>query len=178
MTSWMNTVRLLTVVSFLLVGITVYTDGKVPNDLKRNPQKAATISEGLQLSLETENQAFSSGEPVLVTIVLKNVSAKERRLVGASPYKIYEFVVKDEKGVDAPLTAYGKNLAGGADHLERGEFILRPGEEKREQIEIGKLFEIGNQGTYSVTARRTVFKIESYDLAELVSNTIDFTILN
>jgi hypothetical protein len=150
----------------------------VPNALKRNPQNAGAISEGLQLAIETENRAFSSGEPVLVTIVLKNVSAKERRLVGASPYKIYKFIVKDEKGVDAPLTAFGKNLAEGVDHLERGEFVLQPWEEKREQIEIGKLFEIGNQGPYSVTAKRAVFKIESYDLAELVSNTIDFRVLN
>jgi hypothetical protein len=42
---------------------------------------------------------------------LRNVSAEERQVTGASPDKVYKFSVKDERGRDAGLTEFGQELA-------------------------------------------------------------------
>lgn len=163
---------------FLLMGTTVHTKSRM-RDLGRSVVSNDTAtSEGFQLSLQSEKEAFLAEEPIVLNLTLRNISTEEGRVIGANPYQLYKFIVTDQKGVTMPLAEFGKHLAKEeGDFLGRAVVTIGPEKEVREKIEINKIFIMDAPGVYSVTAKRIgICKREREGVGELTSNTAFITI--
>ena len=133
------------------------------------------LSEGFQVSANLESESEGSGVSLLLKLSIKNVTTGILSFPSNYPERDYEVIVTNEKGVRAPLTTFGKRLQE-PEESRLVEVKVKAGEEVKDQISLNKIYDLSANGTYSLTAKRKVFKRNGKGIAEVVSNTVKFTI--
>jgi hypothetical protein len=147
---------------------------------KQPARGAGKAADGWQLSALPERQKVPAGEPVVVTLTLKNVGKGSLVYGEASPQDDYArmVTVTDEIGAaTVPKTRYGKSFQGAP--VKR--FVtrtLRPGQEVTAKLYVSRVFDMTVGGTYRITVQHPfAFKPgEALAYAEVVSNTVEVTI--
>ena len=113
---------------------------------------------GLQISVRAEKNIVSSGNPLVLRVVLKNVGPKTFTYIIKNSELVYGFVVTDEAGNSMPLTRYGQLLHKPADPtMEMNDSIypvnLLPGEQGLpNRLPLSTMYDISVPETYKIMA--------------------------
>lgn len=137
------------------------------------PQSSRTQlkqTEGFQLvaRLTDGEDVVTAGKPILLTVTLKNVSARSLKLFRTS--FLYDFViqVQDASGRDVEMTELGKQRRRNVEmYISREQLVLAPGRQLETTVELSALYKITKAGAYSITFRRLVPRLSGKGLAEL-----------
>lgn len=113
------------------------------------------ISDGWQLTATLENVEVAAGDPVRLTLILRNTTKGKLIYGESSPGFDYlrSISVTDDKGQDVPRTRYG---APWKDALEFKKFVsrtLEPGQQVRTTLNLGLAFDLTKSGTYTIHAK-------------------------
>ena len=138
-------------------------------------ESAAPASEGFQLLAKVERVPTDSGDSLVLKLTMKNVTTETLRLIKTVPEKLYQVTVTNDRGEPLPLTEYGKRRR---EAVPGARIVLRvgPGEEVQQEIPLDKMYDLTGKGTYSLTVKRNVLKRQGEGFAEVVSNTVKFTV--
>jgi hypothetical protein len=131
--------------------------GQAPG-INHPPNHAIIPSERIQVRAAIDPASAKAGTPIIVKLVSKNIWYD---VVTVSDYGAevdYELIVVDSSGKEAPRTARG-------DQLFRGEYVLlrtaviylEPGKEIRAEIDVTKIYQVAQPGTYYMWATRDPF---------------------
>lgn len=107
------------------------------------------VSTRLRLTAAIDPASAKLHVPITVKLTLKNTSSKIASVVDTSPEYDFEFVVADSSGKEPPRTALG-------DRMSQGKFVLlrsnrqdlEPGQEIVSEIDVTKIYQITQPGTY------------------------------
>ena len=138
-------------------------------NLKETIQWGET-KEGFSLSISLDKREISRGQPVLVTVRIKNVSDMELRLVETDSEKDYSFVLKDSEGKELPKLRYQKRLEETKEEFRRKATIISPGQVIEYKTNLGRRFDLSLEGEYSIQAQRQVLTNGGVGSVTLVSN--------
>ena len=150
--------------------------------LRRKPENQKTPvtessgppSEGFQLSAKVEIVSTAYGDSPVLKLSIKNVTSEILRLVVTTSVRDYQVTITNENGEALPLTDYGRQRQEAEGR--RMLIEVQAEEEVQDEIPLGKLYNLTTNGTYSVTVKRKVFRRSGEGFAEVVSNTVKFTI--
>lgn len=119
------------------------------------------------VTLTAQHVQFKAGAPVPVKLSMTNTSDHDLRfdvmVIQCKPLNYVPVTVRqvqvelyDSKGTPVPLTLYGKAVRGQVGECAgKGQpAILKPGENRIEEADLGKEFDVKNPGTYTVRALR------------------------
>jgi len=128
-----------------------------------SPQPAATGPQRTPyaLSIRAKHDEFRVGEEIRIEIVLKNISAQPLLAAPVIPTAetSYRAYVQDEKGNSAPETRLSRQLRSDKDEAGRETVTvfetgpvgyLQPGESTKEEIILGRLYDLSRPGKYTV----------------------------
>jgi hypothetical protein len=108
------------------------------------------VVDGFQLSLRFERQEFSNGEPIIVSILMRNVSDKRltyiRETVNGRPSPIYVAVWKEQEKLKLETD---DNLVPRASATK---VDLYPRTQHRYRLRLDKFYDLSKPGVYSVQA--------------------------
>jgi hypothetical protein len=109
----------------------------------------------LQLFAEVKPAGVKPGGPVTIEVKLKNVSSKNVHLGYSEPIFNYGITVVDMFGKEPPRTEWGdKLLRGEVWSISQQDFDLEPGKEEQAVLDITKIFQLTQPGTYFVRINR------------------------
>jgi hypothetical protein len=126
-------------------------------------------SEGMQMSLRFSKNVVSSGEPVIATILIRNVSDKPGyySLWGTSVEKDFNLTVVGESGaglaslraqsdlsIDPGKSGFKQRLSNIVNNSKA--IPLPPGSQNSHLIRLDELFDLRNPGKYYVTASHSI----------------------
>lgn len=111
--------------------------------------------EGLAISVAVGKDSFKESELVGLNVVLRNFGTAPVPIVVRSPWVDYVYTVRDSRGNELPMNAYGQQRAKAS--LERRKIIrdLQPGESQEDDFELSKGVDLEHPDTYTVFATRT-----------------------
>jgi len=111
---------------------------------------------GYLLSVTLEKPEVSASEPVVIRVAVKNGSKESISYILELPEKTFKLSVKDAKGREVPLTAYGKRLFGKRPQGESGTqgVNLKPGAKSEFRMLVNRIYDMTVSGTYTIVARR------------------------
>ncbi|GEM_PF-5086368 len=126
-------------------------------DSKKSNIKVLSKEPILELGLKVKK--FQIGEPVELTLTIKNETNFTIVLFDVVPERSFEITVKDAKGSSLPLTEIGQrkvypNIIMGREsvHVESGkELILR------RKVRLNELFDLKRAGNYTLKVKRTYY---------------------
>src|SRR5262245_56599058 len=95
--------------------------------------------EGQSLSIKTEKHAYAPGVPITLDVRLRNVSHEDVTVVGGFPTSTYRVSIVFEDKDDVPLTLWRDGAVHPA-RADAGVYRLKPGQERRTEIELDRLF--------------------------------------
>jgi len=161
--TWLSAV-LLTVA---LIAVATLEGGTDQDAKQVRPDACGDVTAGLQLCMRTERRRFGPCEPIRLYLSLKNVSSPVCSVMQSYlPIKDYTFELTDESSKGVPLTQYGQRCLKAA---RVGKFLrLDRADALEEEVLINRLYDMTDDGIYTIVARRTVsgengktFKVES-----------------
>ena len=158
--------------AFLLAGDPVLRAGE---DMPQRPtgDQQAPPAEMCQLSAQFEKDTYAPCAPVLLWISIRNTTKHPVVMFETRPENHYRLVVRDERGNIVPLTSYGQGIG---EVLRNVRVTLDPGKEVREHILLNRLYDMTVSGTYTVTAKRRVFRSEGMLPSDVLSKPAAVTI--
>lgn len=141
------------------------------------------VTEGLQMTttILSTHSSPKATDIFILDIAVKNVISKEAGLYETG-LEVNEFhvQVKDSKGVQVPLTAFGKKTVfTGKRQIYRLNMmiLLEPGQTKHFYVWLNRSYDLSLDGRYSVDAKCDVARLDDKGSATMVSNTASFDIL-
>lgn len=129
------------------------------------------VIEGFQLSIRFDKDTFRAGEPVTVTVLIRNVTEKKvfyRDFVGMrgdSPVCQFDVLDERQKPVARVDPRAPADITDGP-HIPRG---LKPGTQCRYDMKLEGKFKLDQSGRYTIRARRWVHKLQGDGYAQLES---------
>lgn len=136
------------------------------------------IAGGFQLSARFEKQTFRLGEPVVATVIIRNVAEQighYRDWVGLhEDAGVCQFEILDEqkKIVTRTDPRAPADITDGP-HIPRA---LKPGSQCRYEVKLSEKFKLDRPGTYIVRAHRWVHKLQGDGYVEIKSAPATITI--
>jgi hypothetical protein len=123
--------------------------------IKHPPGHAITPSDRLQVRAAIDAASSKAGAPIVIKLVSKNIWHDRVMVTDYGAEVDFELIVVDSTGKEAPRTRLG-------DQLFRGDYVLlhttvtylEPGQEIRAEIEVTKIYDVTQPGTYYVWATR------------------------
>jgi hypothetical protein len=107
----------------------------------------------LRLTATIDPSSAKLNTPIMVRLALKNVSSKVVSIGDTSPEYDFELAVADSAGKEPPRTALGNRMRAGKFVLLRSNRIdIEPGQEVVSEIDVTKIYEITQPGTYFLRA--------------------------
>jgi len=147
---------------------------RAPDNTRSKPGcREGTVCEGFQLSTRVERETIHPGEPIVLTLLLKNTTKGRLYLSSSGPEKDFLIVVRRADGQTVQVTEYGRNLL-----LNRGVIYARfsvkadPGEVLKYDLELNKQYDLSSGGTFFVTVRRDIRTRNRKAMTQVASNTI------
>jgi hypothetical protein len=118
-----------------------------------------------------------TGKPIVLSVILKNVSGRSLALVRTNFLYDFTIEVKNGSGRDVELTELGKlRLRNAEMYISREHFQLAPGKVLENTIDITELFKITKPDRYSITFKRLVPKLRGKGWTEVRSNTVEVSV--
>jgi hypothetical protein len=128
--------------------------GQTPG-IKHPPNHSIISSDRLHVRAAIDPATVKAGTPIVVKLISKNIWYNVVTVADNSTDIDYELIVVDSSGKELTRTPYG-------DGLFRGEYVLlhtgvsylEPGQEIRAEIEVTKIYQVTQPGTYYMWATR------------------------
>jgi hypothetical protein len=146
--------------------------------LQPNRKRPAQI-EGFQLvaRLAEGPGIADTGKPIVLSVILKNVSGRSLALVRTNFLYDFTIEVQNGSGRDVELTELGKLRRRNAEmYISREHFQLAPGKVLENTVEISELFKMTKPDRYSITFKRLVPKLRGKGWTEVRSNTVQVSV--
>jgi hypothetical protein len=151
----------------------------------------AVASTRLQLHAEVGPTSANRGVPIIMSLRLRNGSSGAVRIADTSWEYDYELVVTDASGKEPPRTELGRKLLAGDYVLLHSESVdLKSGQEIEASLDVTRIYQLIQPGTYYARATRSRVFPDSADEATLsstsggprpvekvFSNSVQFTVL-
>jgi hypothetical protein len=141
-------------------------------------------TEGFQLSIATDKPTYSLGSPILVSVLVRNVSSQPLWVWQTDVEADYEIECVGSDGKAVLLTPYGRRLhAPDRPILHAFDVTLKPAESIEHVLPLDKLYDVSRAGVYNVTVTRKVLVLSALQtngpprFAEIRSNTIHISML-
>lgn len=145
--------RFLVLATILSPTVASYADAPVANPMAEQTSKNKIY----ELRVSATKQQYDIEKTIDVTIVLKNISDKEVRLLGFDSIAAYKISLLSPKNINLPSAIQKSNdetmILKGA---KRGLVILQPKEEVKLVVPLNKLFEITEKGVYTLSVEAKV----------------------
>ena len=108
--------------------------------------------QALQITATLKTKSPRIGEPIVVSLCMKNMGALTLTLVTGNPARNLDFTVLDENGNEVPLTTYGKSAKAriGVRYFP----TLNLGAEVREDVRLDEIIEIIRPGRFTLKVKR------------------------
>lgn len=128
------------------------------------------MTETVSLTISAAKDKFKSGEPLELSISLKNSGAEPVSVVQRSEWLNHILTVTDARGKNVPETSHAKQAKEGAQAGYRTTLRISSGEEIRETLDLYKAFEIKKPGIYKITSHRHVSQGQVFEQPVLVKS--------
>ena len=126
--------------------------------------QSGSVKDGLQITARSDKETYSSGESVVVTVALKNISEKDQTVGDTDENIEFEFVVTYE-GNATPMTKYGAQSHKRWIDLQiahsLGSFpglmystLLHPGQERAYHFAVNRFQDMTLDGSYTIVVKR------------------------
>jgi hypothetical protein len=146
-------------------------------------RKWGPITDGFQISIATDNPAYQLGNPIVVSVLLRNVSGQPLWFSQTDMEADYDIEIAGSDGKAAPLTPYGQRIhALDRPILHAYDVTLKPAESIEHTLALDKLYDVRRADVYNVRVTRKVPEVSAPQtngaprLAEIRSNTIRITL--
>jgi len=127
------------------------------------------LSEGFQLSIRFEKTAFSNNEPIVASIILRNVSESLLEHVSSKPDKT-EFILHNEGGIPVErIDVFRQSATIQQIVMGASRWPLNPGEQRKYKVVLNQLFDLSRPDTYFVTTSRSVPRLVGTGFGEVLS---------
>lgn len=134
-------------------------------------------TQGHAISIMAKNAVVSPGDPIILTISLKNVGTEDIRVLETAPLAAYAIEVLGPNGEKVPLTLYGKLSLESHRLGSRSVSILKPGAESSVEIHLNRMFDFTIPGKYTVSVQRAIWKAETDpQTLKTISNKVNLTV--
>jgi hypothetical protein len=162
--------------------------GQTPG-INHPPNHAIIPSDRIQVLAAIDPASAKAGTPIVVKLISKNIWYNTVTVSDYGADVDFELIVVDSAGKEVPRTAAG-------DRLFRGEYVLlhtmlaylEPGQEIRAEIEVTKIYQVTQPGTYYMWATRDPFPgspdepkltgdLSKLPIERAFSNPVQFTIV-
>ena len=144
---------------------------------RRKPPMSGQVTEGFQLSATADVEEVTSGQPIRLRIVIKNVTKKPLYLAEVGVEKDYSLSISNDKRIDVPLTEHGKAVLDGDVYMNLS-LIVKPGEERRDVLEVNNLYDMTAPGEYSILVQRKVGRLNAKGTAQVQSNVVHVRVIS
>ncbi len=163
---------LIIIISISSIGVNMNAYGKKPKGIQSVSDTYYPRSKNFKLIAQLKKDLFKPGEPIILKVILKNISKKTHTIVVSGPERDYDIIVKDNKGAIVPLTKYGKRLMD-----NKGEFRaigkkIKSQKEIQINLLINRIYDMTISGTYSIKVERFVLEQNRKKFAKVISNTV------
>lgn len=133
--------------------------------------------ENCRLSASLPAPKLDAGRPVELTLVFKNEGPTLIEFPRSSLWFDYQYVVRDERDAEAPLTEFGKQQWKSAQMGAAAAMVeIKPGQEYLREVELSRLYELSRPGKYKVEASKELLHPSGQGFFKVVSNTVEFEI--
>ncbi len=167
-----NKLALAVIICALLLGFQSYVFSDDLNENEDAEYEWGAVSEGCQVSIQTEKEVYAYCEPIILKIAIRNNGEEPVLLIVARPDTDCIATVKNDRDETVPLTAYGRHLRdfllGGLDHGVQ----LDAAQEREYALLVNRIHDMTRKDAYSVTVKCFVLKRDGKGYAEVISNTI------
>jgi len=130
---------------------------------------------GWKLSLSLDRTEFIAGEPIVATMVFRNVSSHEQVLGGHGRDFDYVMDCKTDYGEGIPLTLFGKRMLANRELVKTTGGTLKPNEQIVVEVVVSRHLDLSLSGKYRLSASRQAL-VDGKDEPFVVSNVVAFTI--
>jgi hypothetical protein len=130
---------------------------------------------GWKLSLSLDRKDFLAGEPVMATMVFRNVSSREQTLGGHGADFDYVLNCQTDYGEAIPLTLFGKRMLAGRDLVKTTGGTLKPNEDIVVEVVVSRHLDLSLSGKYRLSASRRALVDEEGE-PFVISNSVEFAI--
>ncbi len=168
-------VLLQTTLVVILPGITLARDYASPLKVDEAKRAWGTPVANQAISIVTDKAVYKPEEPIVLEATFKNVGSEEVYAVDAFAFDpfMYELKVLLPDGTKTPLTLYGKRFCERGTEGSCCTYMLQPGEQRRTQFALSRLFDFSRSGKYAISVKKTVF---TKSMPKVESNTVEITI--
>jgi hypothetical protein len=119
---------------------------------EREPRPVVASSR-IQLRAAVDAASVRSGVPIVVKLLLRNASSTLVSVGDSRPEYDYDLTVTDGSGKELPRTALGNQLLRHEySVLHSDSHDLEPGQEIEAEIEITRIYQVSQPGTYYMRA--------------------------
>lgn len=136
---------------------------------------------GFSLAAKMEKTTFKRGEPVVVIVRIKNVSAAKAELTIGEDDRQYLFALTSSTGKKVLKLAYQRQLEANREHvLKAVGTSFKPGEFREYKFDLSIRYDLFSPGQYLVQCRREVNQRDDsgkITFAYIFSAPIEFTIV-
>lgn len=166
--------------TFAAVLFTCTEQGRSSQQLQLQPNKKRPAQiEGFQLvaRLAEGPGIADTGKPIVLSVILKNVSGRSLALVRTTFLYDFAIEVRNGSGREIELTELGKLRRRNAEmYISREHFQLAPGKVLENTVEISELFKMTQPDRYSITFKRLIPKLRGKGWTEVRSNTVQVNV--
>ena len=145
----------------------------------KTASKMQTPKEGYLLSVSTSKQNYTGDEPVMLNVILTNVSKQDSDIIVGSPIGLYDIKIIKPNFQKAVITQQCEKL------IERGQSgmsmltTLKSGGRRVDTINVNRLYEPFLPGKYRISvARRIKKRSRENEYTTLESNSVFFTVVS
>ncbi|HEX5733475.1 MAG TPA: hypothetical protein VF131_11635 [Blastocatellia bacterium] len=164
--------------ALLAFGADMQANNKESMQAQLSPGGQKPASDSVQLFVQTEEEMYIPGEPILLKVVVRNNTQNTIFIVDTrNPARDFKFDVRNEEGESVALTKDGEDLVNNTAIFRRVAVEIKPGKEVEHSFTINKLFEMTVPGTYSVTVKREIRGQDGHPLGEVTSNTVKIKVV-
>jgi hypothetical protein len=153
------------------------------------PNHAIIASDRIQVRASIDPASTKAGTPIVIKLISKNIWYDTVTVSDYGAEVDYELIVVDSSGREVPRTRLGDQLFRGEYVLLRTAIIyLEPGQEIRAEIDVTKIYQLTEPGTYYMWATRDPFPgspdepkltgdLSKLPIERAFSNPVQFTIV-
>lgn len=133
--------------------------------------------DGCRISASVVSSKIPAGQPVVLTVVLRNDGQREARFARLSKWFEYDYTITVADGQSVPLTRFGQQQrrfteVGGPAVLQE----LEPGQEVVSKVEISRLYDLTLSDRYVIEASKALLSQNGQGSVKVASNRVDFEI--
>jgi hypothetical protein len=149
----------------------------IPAGNEKPADSSGAESAHIDIEARLPKQSYKIDEPIILTASIKNLLSYELFYVDSvAPEANFEISIREKKIGEPPLTKFGAALKQPHRRiLSRGRVWVKPGDVKSYDLDLRKLFDLG-EGSYEVITQRRLFLLDKESFVELRAKPIQFEV--